>query len=146
MEACQSGVCAMITADEIRTSLARLEAVFAPPAQPLGLDTKRAPEDLPPLPPDLFAFVDVYGSGFFENGGMFLAVLNPHEDEYWKKQETDLNLVREFKEREGDAYVPYSIWPDRPGLLLWGYGEDRKHFLWLTEGDRLVASDCNVRR
>src|SRR5262249_54817600 len=40
-----------------------------------------------------------------------------------------------FKVEEGNDYIPYCIWPEQSGLLLWGYGEHRKHFFWLTEGD-----------
>ena len=125
----------MITAEEIKRSLDRLIAAIAPPTQALGLESNNLPENLPGLPLDLLAYIDVYGSGFFENGGMFLTVLNPYEKDYWKKQNTDLDLVRQFKAQEGDGYVPYAVWPDQSGLLLWGYGENRKHFFWLTEGD-----------
>ena len=124
----------MATADEIDASLERLTAAIPPPAHPLGLDIKQLPADLPLLPADLFRFAAVYGSGFFDDGSVFLAVLNPYEDGYWRKQNRDLQLVREFKEEEGDDYIPYDIYPQQPGLFLWGYGQDRKHFFWLTEG------------
>ena len=94
------------------------------------------PHNVPTLPPDVKKFIHTYGSGYFHvDGSVFLEVLNPYSPDYWAKQTRDLDNVRQLKESEGNSYVPYGIFPDQPGLLLWGYGEDRKHFFWLTEGE-----------
>lgn len=121
----------------IQHSLTRLMFAYPPPANPLGFDLQSLPTQLASLPPDLFAFIRIYGSGLFrdKNSGMLLNVLNPYERNYSNKVDTDLALLRRLKKEEGDAYVPYPIWPESGGLLLWAYGDNRKHFFWKTDGD-----------
>lgn len=121
--------------DKFDRSLRRLTAAIAPPQRPLGLGKTAFPENRPPFPSDLLRFVDTYGSGYFNDGSIFLSVLNPYEDDYCAKQNCGLELLREFKQSEGDEYIPYRVYPDEPGLLLWGYADTRKHFFWLTDGE-----------
>ena len=125
----------MITPDELEQSMQRLKVKIPPPAHPVGLDATGLPDDLPPLPPDMFQFAEVYGSGFFDDGGILVAVLNPFEKGFAAKQDRDLELLRDLKETEGDEYIPYVIYPDQGGILPWGYSDRRKHYLWLTEGE-----------
>ncbi len=124
------------SADQV---LGELIAAVAPPKTPIGVSVHAKAPNLPALPPDLMKFIQAYGSGYFDiDGSIFLEVLNPYSDDYWAKQNRDLDTIRQLKLSEGDEYIPYEIYPDQPGLLLWGYGEDRKHFFWFTDGDPSV--------
>ena len=139
-----------MTIDMFSRSLDRLTATIAPPQRPLGLGRSVVPEDRPPFPPDLLRFVDSYGSGFFNDGSVFLSVLNPYEDDYWAEQNRYLELYRDYKKWEGDEVIPYGVYPDEPGLLLWGFGQGRKDFFWLTQGEPsswpvIVMYDVDVR-
>jgi hypothetical protein len=118
----------------ISTALKRLAEVVAPPRKPLQV-TGTIRGDIR-FPDDYLALIGLYGSGSFqvEGAGAVLTLLNPYWRGYWKRVQEELELVREFKEEEGDEYIPYEIHPDSPGLLIWGYGEGRKHYFWLTEG------------
>lgn len=81
-------------------------------------------------------FVHTYGSGYFDiDGSIFLEVLNPYSPDYWAKQNRDLDSIRQLKQTEGGEHIPFGIYPEHPGLLLWGYGQDRKHFFWLSDGN-----------
>jgi hypothetical protein len=125
-----------ITSDD---DLLQLTRCIAPPSSPIGIAGQTLVADLPPLPPDAVSFVRKFGSGYFDiDGGIFLEVLNPYSSDYWTKQNRDLENLRQLKQSEGAEYIPFDIYPTQPGLLLWGYGEDRKHFFWLTEGDPTV--------
>jgi hypothetical protein len=125
----------MITPEEIAASCNRLKAAIKPPLEPVGLETRNVPTSLPKLPMDLFAIVDAYGSGFFElDGAVFLSVLNPYEEQYSRRLNEKLDTIRRLKDSEGEDYVPYPIFPEPDGLLLWGFGQDRKHFFWRTVG------------
>ena len=122
--------------EEIQRSLARLSAAIPPPAQPVGMEMERLAAGLPDLPKELLRFTRMYGSGGFENenGGLLLSVLNPYESRYLRRLDNELETFRSLKSTEGDRYVPYDMYPVHPGLLIWGYGEGRKHFFWLTDG------------
>src|SRR5690606_15206934 len=39
------------------------------------------------------------------------------------------------REYEGEEYVPYPVFPNSPGLLIWGSDMDGNNLYWFTEGD-----------
>ena len=116
--------------------LRQLTMLIPPPVKPIGVDGPLN-TGTPVLPSDLLSFARSYGSGYFDiDGGIFLEALNPFAPDYSSRWENHMEQIRHYKKSEGDDYVPYDIYPKQPGLVLWGYGEDRKHFFWLTEGPR----------
>jgi len=117
------------------SNLKKIQATVAPPAQPAGIGRGSPVENTPALPNDFTQFVRLYGSGSFENGGTFLTVLNPFEKHSAEQFDQHSNSISNLVKGEGEDYIPYKLHPAKPGLLLWGYGEDRKHFFWLTKGN-----------
>ncbi len=123
--------------NDVNDSLLReLVTAIAPPPHPIGFDSAPDLQLLPGFPPDLMMFMRAYGSGCFDVQDSFsLEVLNPWETKYWLKQFRYLNNIRLAKEIEGEDYIPYSVYPDSPGLFLWGTTDKQKDFFWLTEGE-----------
>jgi hypothetical protein len=116
-------------------SLERLVKAITPPTTPL-----HAPGTVgsagATFPDDLYLFISTYGSGSFQyEGSDLVVVLNPFEPRYQAKRDKYLDLIREYKQEEGNNYIPYDIHPEKPGLFTWGWGEGRKHFFWLTQGE-----------
>jgi hypothetical protein len=103
------------------------------------MDRNSISDGVPPLPDDLLAFINLYGSGVFTsdnlNLNLYLTVMNPYEEKYGKTQNQKLGILLELKEYNGADFIPYDVYPDRPGLLFWGFTDTRKDFLWLTEGE-----------
>lgn len=117
------------------TALERLIKAVAPPDKPSATEGD-IPQGIPALPRDYLSLIGAYGSGSFyvEQVGDLVILLNPYSHDYLKRSQDELDMAREVKRTEGDDYIPYEIYPKSPGLLIWGYGEDRKHYFWLTEG------------
>jgi hypothetical protein len=42
--------------------------------------------------------------------------------------------LRAFKKEEGDEYIPYAIFPERPGILPWGNDCNGNEYYWFTQG------------
>jgi hypothetical protein len=90
-----------------------------------------------PLPPDLYEFARVYGTGWFgtaEYSGL-VQIFNPFSAKFVETVTGDAETFRELKQAVGDDYIPYGIFPEQPGLLSLGYGQDRRDLFWLTEGE-----------
>jgi hypothetical protein len=118
-----------------KEALMKLVKAVPPPGNPV-LATGDPSAEAPQLPDDYLELIGMYGSGCFDVKGVgtLVNLLNPHARNYWKKVQEELDLIREYKAEEGDDYIPYRIHPDTPGLLIWGYGEGRKHYFWVTKG------------
>ncbi len=96
------------------------------------------------LPSDYRDFVFTYGSGLFAR---FYRVYNPFAASEWTALYPSVQRVcdwqRDTKRRWTDR-VPYSIYPDQPGILPWGNDENGNDYCWITDGPPetwLVASD-----
>ena len=88
------------------------------------------------LPDDYKAFNQIYGGGFI---GRFLEPFVPvSEIKGVRLVEEALatnRRLQEWKEREGVAACPYSLFPQDGGLLAWGHTVNGDTLSWLTEGD-----------
>lgn len=132
-----------MSTENVTAALERLREIapmWGKPFRPRGT----IPRNIPTLPEDYLRLVSVYGNGRFVHQGRGLIVLlNPYLPDYWKTVQDELEFIRECKNQEGNELFPYDIYPDSPGLLLWGYGEyggyketrrRRRHYFWLTDG------------
>jgi hypothetical protein len=89
------------------------------------------------MPPDYLRLTKVYGSGEFNQDGgvgMIAEVYNPRAAAFRAQFDWWHNHLRWYKAEEGGGYKDYNIFPDNPGLLMWGRTDDRKAYFWLTEG------------
>lgn len=79
----------------------------------------------------------MYGSGWFgaPNVAFLLQLWNPLSATFVQWVTEYASTFRDLKAAEGDDYVPYDIYPDRPGLLPCGYGDSRRHLFYLTVGE-----------
>jgi SMI1-KNR4 cell-wall len=86
------------------------------------------------LPSDYRGFVFTYGSGLFAG---FYRVYNPFAASKYSALYSSIERVcsgeREFK-RDWPERVPYSIYPEQPGILPWGNDENGNNYYWLTDG------------
>jgi hypothetical protein len=61
----------------------------------------------------------------------------------WLGQELD---IFRYLQSLGDDEVPYSLFPERPGLLPWGSDDNGNTLCWLTEGEPhewpIIAKVC----
>lgn len=125
----------MTPSRNITKSLQRLAMSIKPPANPIGLDAEQDATSTLSLPDDFYSLNRLYGTGCFENGGLFLTILNPFDDQSVSRFDIETKSIENLVKIEGEKYIPFKFHPTSPGLLLWGYGEGRKHFFWLTEGN-----------
>jgi hypothetical protein len=94
------------------------------------------------FPPDYLRLIDAYGSGDFTSDerygegtiGDILHLRNACAPGYQTCLMQESSFLREYKESEGDRYVPYAVYPDKPGILPWGGADFRLSYFWLTEG------------
>lgn len=115
-----------------------LTGVVAPPEEPLEAgpesDWEAVQTDLGiRLPNDLLDFCLVYGSGTFVELGM--TVFNPFSISYRHRLDATASRVQSLKDAEGDAEVPFDVFPQLPGLFPWGYDDQGAGLFWLAEGD-----------
>jgi uncharacterized protein len=118
-----------------------LEKLVAPPDAPfeLGMPALRSRVErslATALPSELYAFACEYGSGCFRPRGFtnVLRIFNPFSRRFLKTVRDDCRVYRRLKRIEGNDYIPYAIYPEKPGLLPCGTGEGRRALFWLTEG------------
>ncbi len=132
-------------------ALVELLAAVPPPATPKhnGSEAVKALTTaglVLPLPGDLVAFAARYGSGMFSDT---LIIHNPFDPDYTSQVEEVSRCYRELKQAEGDAVIPYRVYPDRPGLLLCGSEVNGGMIFWLTEGEPdqwpLVLMTCDFQ-
>jgi hypothetical protein len=121
-------------------SINDLTAVVPPPDTPAAVPAKLNWKEIEKalgvlLPMDYKDFVARYGSGLLGN---FIRVFNPFDEyEYMGLVPSVVRICgirRELKESEGDAEVPFDVYPKSPGLLPWGNDENGNGLYWLTEG------------
>src|SRR5437763_1047309 len=125
----------------MKTSLERLTAMVSPPPKPFAAgpagDRAKVEKSLAIwLPDDFFQFALTYGTGEFGVPGFsgLVRVLNPFSPKYLHDLDELHDIYREHKAIEGDEYLPFGVYPESPGLLVWGVGENRRTMFWLTKG------------
>jgi len=88
------------------------------------------------LPEDYKAFVVTYGSGLLGN---FIRIHNPFSASEYTALVPSVRRVseiyREIKQSEGEDAVPFGIYPESPGLFVFGNDENGNFLFWLTEGE-----------
>lgn len=112
-------------------SIHELLATVTPPAAPLEIGSEadwRAVENTLgiSLPSDLYSLCVNYGSGHF----LGITIYNPFSPLYQATIEQDLELFRSILRSEGSAAVPFSLFPDRPGLLPCGSEVNGGSLFW----------------
>ncbi|HMF16701.1 MAG TPA: hypothetical protein VKE98_05805 [Gemmataceae bacterium] len=119
-------------------SIGELTAVVRPPSNPLETGDcvrwRAVQNELRiALPEDFKDLGLLYGTGYFGSDHWSLKVANPFAPVFVERVRADCEFLHEFKDTvEGE--VPYSIFPDCPGLFLWGQDDNGYIFCWLTEG------------
>lgn len=118
-------------------SLALLVKAIPPPAEPRFTSGPVPSSTLPALPEDHRAFVAAYGSGEFVYGdrGCVVEVFNPGDPWHRKSVPASHEILREYRATEGDEYLPYPVYPERPGVMIWGWNDSRDYYFWHTGRD-----------
>jgi hypothetical protein len=83
------------------------------------------------LPKDIVDFGLRYGSGMF---GDTIEVYNPFSASYLDAVNQVSDCYRSLKEAEGSEFIPYNIFPEKPGLLVCGSEVNGHILFWLTDG------------
>lgn len=126
----------------VQTALRRLTRLVTPPESPLEV-TGRPPRLMfasgapVRLPPDYLQLTKLYGSGEFSldgGAGMIAEVYNPRAAAFRERFDWWHGHLRWYKAEEGRGYEKYAIFPESPGLLMWGSSDQRQAYFWLTEG------------
>lgn len=69
--------------------------------------------------------------------GNLVYLMNPFAPSFQQRLQARSQSLQEHKawtESEGDEQVPYSVYPKTPGVLQWGFTDQRLDYFWLTEG------------
>jgi hypothetical protein len=120
-------------------SIEELLLVVEPPAQPIEAGTHSDFQTIEKklgicLPPDYRDIGLCYGSGaFVDPGRMKVEVYNPFSAKYFEKVTSNSHFLQEMKNIEEEE-VPYNIYPENPGLFLWGWDDNGWNLCWFTEG------------
>lgn len=88
------------------------------------------------LPSSFVELARAYGTGSFrtpEWSGL-LQFFNPFSSSFVQRVTELAQAVRELKRAEGDSFISHEIYPEKPGLLPFGYGEGERLLFWLTDG------------
>lgn len=113
-----------------------LVIVVHPPANPIdpGSEVLRADVERrlgQSLPRDIYDYVSRYGTGIFSDT---LTIHNPFSPDYFEVLSEVSKCYQDLKEAEGDAVIPYKIYPASPGLLVCASEVNGGMLFWLTEG------------
>jgi hypothetical protein len=96
-----------------------------------------------PLPADYKELLAVFPRGLFRG---LVRVSRPGEPEYARTDFLGFNRYRlddmRVARAAGHMNLPYPVFPEPGGLLLWGVGVREEHFFWVTE--KSDPADWNV--
>lgn len=114
-------------------SIEKLLCVVRPPLAPVDAGDAQKEAKIEKklgiqLPEDFKHYWRRYGAGYFF-GGRVVSVLNPFDDEFQRDISMDRDILLGRTEE-----VPYGVYPESPGLLLWGSDDEGYTMYWLTEG------------
>jgi hypothetical protein len=90
-------------------SLSKLLDAIPPPAQP--------------------RYVDAYGEI-----GCVIEIFNPRDPWHVKPYQKRHELLQQYRNSEGEQYMPYPIFPERPGVLVCGRNDSRDYWFWHVNG------------
>lgn len=87
------------------------------------------------LPKDSKLLIQTYGTGSWLQ---FYWIMNPFDARlsciWFDPNHWEMNFWRKMH-RDDPELIPYPVWPDAGGLLIWGGNENGGTLFWLTEGD-----------
>lgn len=87
------------------------------------------------LPADFKLLLQTYGSGSWTEFYWVMNPFDPRVSGFWfDPGHHEMGLWRELR-RDDPELIPYPVWPDTGGLLIWGGNENGGRLFWLTEGD-----------
>jgi hypothetical protein len=121
--------------------ITKIRGIVPPPANAVGTGDNKGWNQVENklgllLPDDYKAFIETYGDGYLAG---FIHVFNPFSESPHLSLLTNVDKVcrtyRELKASEGDAQVPYAVYPDKPGLLPWGRNDLGHYMFWFTDGE-----------
>lgn len=117
-------------------SLKKLLEAIPPPSQPRWVSGPLLDPTLPALPEDHAALIAAYGSGQFSDSkiGCVVEVFNPRDPWHEIGIRESLKILRDYRESEGDEYLPYPVYPETPGILICGWNDKRDYWFWHTKG------------
>jgi hypothetical protein len=88
------------------------------------------------LPDDYKQFIDIFGTVFI---GDFIYVLDPftenHNFNLKERGGMILEAFRDIGSFFGGEKYPYPLYPDKGGLLPWGFSINGDHLFWFTQGE-----------
>lgn len=113
-------------------SLKKLLDAIPPPVQPRYVDGPLLDPSLPELPEDHEAIINAYGSGEFAHSdiGCVIELFNPRDPWHRKCLKEGHDILRDYRESEGDKYMPYPVYPESPGVLICGWNDSRDYWFW----------------
>lgn len=87
------------------------------------------------LPSDFKLLLETYGTGSWLDFYWIVNPLDPRMSGFWlDSNHSEMRFWRELR-HEDPKLIPFPIWPDPGGLLVWGGNENGGTLFWLTEGD-----------
>ena len=118
-------------------AITELTDLIPPPPDPVEAGSEELWDEIQqdlglPLPDDLRDFGFAYGTGKFVEQGIL--VFNPFAAVYRNWLNESVSAWQSLRDGEGDAEVPFDLFPSTPGLLPWGSDEGGAGLFWLTEG------------
>jgi len=121
-------------------SIQELTALIPPPENPLEIGTDEQWTAMQKelnleLPTDFRDLGMTYGSGGFwgEESGL-VNIYQPFACDF--RENVELHKMFLSDEREENAsWIPYAVYPEPGGLLVWGGDDNGNGLYWLTEGD-----------
>lgn len=121
---------------EWQRSLDMLREAIPPPAEPRFLDGPLLDPTLPVLPEDHAALIQAYGSGQFEveRTGCVIEIFNPRDPWHARQLRETYEILREYRDIEGDKRMPPRIYPESSGIFVCGWNESRDHWFWHMNG------------
>jgi hypothetical protein len=88
------------------------------------------------FPDDYKQFIDIFGTAYIGN---FIYVLNPFaENRNFNFSEQHIMILEAFREIGsffGGEKFPYPLYPDKGGLLPWGFSINGDHLFWFAQGE-----------
>jgi hypothetical protein len=120
-------------------ALEELTAIVSPPRKPVELcdavrwELAQTSTGLI-FPDDYREYAFAFGSGSFRDESIEVVVFNPCAALYGLRIRELCGYLAELERGDPGRYVPFQIFPNRPGLFPWGWDVNGNDLFWLTKG------------